>query len=126
MEVILKKSKITSSIFNQSLIVSKYSDIKDLEVLGWCIHKSTRYIVFYDSSEGLIYRMMYHTTVSMSDDWIQVDNHGRRQLFWVVRVSSERLSPNVYQFTTEQEAKEIVQIYETVIKQAKEKGQFYL
>ena len=126
MEVLLKKSKITSSIFNQSLIVSKYTDIKDIEVLGWCIHKSTRYIVFYDSNEGLIYRMYYNTTVSMSDDWIQVDNHGRRQLFWVVRVSTANLHPTVYQFVTEQEAKDVVKIYQDVIKQAKEKGQFYI
>jgi len=42
MEVILKKYKITKTIIQQSTRPTE-KEIKDLDVLGWCLYKTTVY-----------------------------------------------------------------------------------
>lgn len=46
MEVLLKKSKITSTIFNQIGIAS-ISQLITYDILGFCINKGYRWIVLY-------------------------------------------------------------------------------
>ena len=49
MEIILKKTKITSSILKQTLIAN-YIDLKTSEFLGWCIHNEICWMVFYKNN----------------------------------------------------------------------------
>lgn len=47
MELILKKTKLTSSILTQTVLAS-YADIKTFDVIGWCVHKNHKRIVLYN------------------------------------------------------------------------------
>lgn len=56
MEVILKKTKITSSILKQSLRSTK-GDLASGEILGWCMYNGAKYIVCYLNMIVSIYPM---------------------------------------------------------------------
>ena len=49
MEVILKKTKITTSILKQTLRSTEI-ELGVADVLGWCIYDKQKYIVLYNSA----------------------------------------------------------------------------
>jgi len=53
MEVLLKRSKITTAILNQSI---KFETIHLIEgkILGWCMVRDIKYLVCYYESDGII------------------------------------------------------------------------
>jgi len=52
MEVILKKTKITSKILDQVLTISPLQEKSGFELLGWCIHNHSRYAVYYSNKSN--------------------------------------------------------------------------
>jgi len=76
MEVILKKTKITSSILKQTLR-STEEDFKSGEILGWCLYNRLKFIVCYrPGTKGLsIYPMFNDIECSEPTDtkhWVKV------------------------------------------------------
>jgi|GEM_PF-5376284 len=64
MEVLLKKTKITKSVVNQSLLGSSslYLDHSNYDVLGWCLlsgKRDVRYILLYNRIKNTIVRLQY-------------------------------------------------------------------
>ncbi len=53
MEVILKKSKITKSIFNQ-IDKLKLDEIDLIEPIGWCLVDGIKYAIFYNTETNLL------------------------------------------------------------------------
>src|ERR1035437_6494922 len=77
MEVILKKTKVTSSILKQTLI-AKVIDLETFEVLGFCISKNQKWIVLYKSSTNelrkyiMIKEVCVETDHSDKPNWVKV------------------------------------------------------
>ena len=49
MEVILKKSKLTSGILTQT-VVATYAELDTFDVIGWCVHKNLKRIILYNNN----------------------------------------------------------------------------
>jgi hypothetical protein len=66
MEVELKKSKITKSIVDQSLIgsYSIFYNQEGYDVLGWCFIKNLRYVLLYKRLTNQIIKLPYVVHIS--------------------------------------------------------------
>jgi hypothetical protein len=67
MEVILKKTKITNSIINQTLIAGSF-DLLSFEILGFCVVKKYKWIILYKSSTNELRKYPYIKDVYYDDN----------------------------------------------------------
>jgi hypothetical protein len=118
MEIILKKSKITNSILNQTLIANVI-DLKTADVLGFCVIKNQKWIVLYKSATNELKKyLMFKEVVAETDHsdkptWVKVNFGG----IWVSKS---------YQTENEEGSKEFVKLMNTIKHKAENCGQFFL
>lgn len=72
MEILLKKSKITASILKQT-VGAFVSDLKDSNVLGWCIFNKCKYIVLYNEKNNRLTKQLYYRDVQVEVETNQID-----------------------------------------------------
>lgn len=121
MEVILKKSKITTSILKQCLR-STENDFKAGEILGWCIIGQLKYIVCYRSDiKGLSKFPMFKDLVSEKRNQPQ---HGFDNYAVNVSIGSG-YTPIVYACSTEEEKDSFIALLKKVKHNAECRGQFF-
>ena len=115
MEVILKRSKITASIINQTGFANLIQ-LSSFEVLGFCIVKSVKYIVLYNGNTNELKKyMMYKNADVMLTDKLKVSvNYGGN---WV---------SSCYTLESEQRVSEVMVILKKVKFEAERKGQFFI
>lgn len=118
MEVILKKTKITSSVLNQTMIASTI-DLKTADVLGFCLLKNQKWIVLYNSSTNELRKhLMFYDVVAKSD-------HSSKP-FWVeVKFGGKYISKS-YQTNNEAESLEFVKLMNSIKIKAQTTGQFFI
>lgn len=126
MEVILKKSKITSSILKQTLRSTEI-DLKVGEILGWCLFNKRKYIVCYRRDiKGLsIYPLFKEIEFGKS---FSPDNQSENVVVtWWVKVKLGGIYvPISYTTKDENEKDEFVKLLKTVKHNAESYGQFFL
>jgi hypothetical protein len=118
MEVLLKKSKITSSVLAQTLIAS-ISDLKSSKVLGWCVYKKHKYIVLYNSQTNELRKYFLFKEVKS-----QIEHINKPFSVWV----DFGIGLNSLTYTTidQNESQELLELLEKVKQQAIMIGQFFL
>lgn len=114
MEIFIKKSKLTKSIFDQSHGVSQ-SDITSYEVLGFVFYKGVNWIVFYNKETGLVKRLLM---------FIRTEKIVEERAFVNVIFGNKYIPKRFYM--EEDKLDGFIEVLERVRKEAKEKGQFYL
>lgn len=130
MEVLLKKTKVTSTIMNQVLRGSNslYLSNEAYSVLGWCIHKNEKKIVLQNQENSLLF-LFYPENKSkvVSNNEQEPDGRGGWvfPLYWYLKGEC-RGNTLSYKFPTEELAKEARLRYDDFLKQVDSKGQFYL
>jgi len=118
MEVFLKKSKITSSILNQTFIANVI-DLKTAEVLGFCVLKNQKWIVLYKSATKELKKyLMFKEAVAETD-------HSDKPTWVKVNFGGTRVSKS-YQTENEGESQEFVKLMDTIKHKAETCGQFFL
>jgi hypothetical protein len=118
MEVILKKSKITSSILKQALR-STESDFKAGEILGWCIYDKIRFIICYRSDTKSL------SKYPMFKDLIE--ERCIRNEKYVLKVSvGNAYIPISYVSETKEERDIFLRLLKEVKDSAETKGQFFI
>lgn len=133
MEVILKKSKITKSIFNQSVFgaYSLYLGNNSYDNLGWCIVDNKKYIILYNKDKNTVVRLVYpqDSVGDIVSNNIQEGNHKEgytyfTYFFFVVYLGNNtiRLSKSRDEETAEKTKEQFISFMEDV----NQKGHFYL
>lgn len=118
MEVIIKKAKITSSIFNQMLIASSLN-LRTFNVLGFCVFKNAKWIVLYEPSTNGLRKYPY-----IKDVYNEKDDYNKKL---VVRINFEgRFNDEIYVVNDDQEGLDFFQKIKTVMRESTIKGQFYI
>jgi hypothetical protein len=118
MEVILKKAKITSSILNQT-IYARPQLMGNWDVIGWCIHKERRYIIFYDKESNTLKKFDSYERIEFISD-LEINR------FEVEIIRYNRDESISLRCSTLEEQNELAILLESVRIEALEKGQFYI
>lgn len=117
MEIILKKTKITSSIIKQSTR-STLQDLRTGEILGWCMYDKLSRIVCYNPTTATI--SIYVMYKSLETRCTPRDGHEV-----IVRLPGNFI-PYTYRFENEVDQQEAAEVLERAKTSAQEKGQFYI
>lgn len=118
MEVILKKTKITNSILNQTLMANVV-DLNTFEVLGFCILKNVKWIILYKPITNELRKyLMFKEVIA------EIDNLGN---LTQVKVSfdSNHLS-RFYKTENNEEGEKFVKLMNMIKHQSIIRGQFFL
>ena len=122
MEVLLKKSKITTGILAQALTAS-VTDLRYSEVLGWCMYKKlkqhSRYIVLYNSKTNELRKYLMFDELTTEHD--HSSNPFSVKVYFGVHYNSLW-----YQTADDSESTELIKVLEKVKQQALTAGQFYI
>lgn len=121
MEVVLKKTKITSSILSQSEKAT-ISDMINETIIGWCVFKDNKYIVLYDSVKNLLYKYKFFNNLYEGSESFDGEFQGKFRLKVIVDFGEDFY----YQFDTKEELKAAEKLITSTKKTAIEKGQFYI
>lgn len=126
MEVILKKTKITNSILKQTLRSTEHQ-LKNGEILGWCLHDKIKYIVCYVSNlqELSIYPMFKEIEFGKS----YAPNEGYSNVevgYWVKVKLGGNYIPLQYSTKDENEKDKFIKTLEKAKHLAIVRGQFFI
>lgn len=128
MEVLLKKTKITSNIVKQSERAS-FDDILKLDVLGWCrltsAKSNTDLIILYKDGELRNYRMFDSLDKTDHSEYRGRDNHHIPASFHV-SVKKSRYYDLEYKSETKEQRDNFYKRLLEIKKQAFDKGQIFL
>lgn len=123
MKVEIKKSKITKSILKQ--IVKYQIDVND-EVLGWCIIDNMKWMIFYNNVSNLLNKSPLIKSVELVENFERV-TPDEKALFYYVKLFFENGHNIMYCFERNlNSAKDFIKKLENVIKECRNKGQFYV
>lgn len=132
MEVVLKRTKITKSILDQSVYASKESYIKDIEkILGWCMYKGNRLILLYDKHTSQILKLDYvdklgykkfEQELHTNFDW---NSH---KLYHIISIKYSRSNVEDRIFSSQDEKETNISLFmlKEFLKKVHEKGQIYI
>ena len=129
MEVILKKTKITSNIIKQTNSAN-VSDLKTFEVLGWCNYKvgkhTHKYILLYKSATQELRVYLYFRDLKE----VYINDDRGRDYYTPEKFNLETKTPNyvdkVYTFLKEDERDNFKKLLLEIKHQADIKGQIYV
>lgn len=131
MEVILKKTKITSSILKQTTNATE-NNLKDanFRVLGWCryvVNKHTyKYILLYNENKQELVRYLFFSEIKE----VYVNDYKGRDYYSPEKFNIEVKTPNfmdkVYTFKTQKERDDFAHDLRVIKNRAEEAGQIYL
>jgi hypothetical protein len=116
MEVILKKSKITSSIISQTTYCS-LSELNKFNVIGFCFNKENKYIVFYRSDTKELRKFVSFKSASYKKEY---EKH-----IITVCLGGNYVDKN-YQFDSEDEAIKILSNLKKALHESVVLGQFFI
>ena len=121
MELMLKKTKITSSILKQSLRSTGH-DFLNGEVLGWCVFNGSKYIVCYRSSScNVSIFPMFKEAKKTS-----TPKDGSNMEYRIEVKLGGRYVSLMYYNTNESDADEFIELLNKVKNLAESAGQFYI
>jgi len=126
MEVILKKTKITSSVFKQTLR-STETDLNIGEILGWCLYKNSKYIVCYRSDiKGLSYYPLFKE-IEFGKSYAPNEQYVNIEIgYWVKVKLGGNYIPLNYSTKSEDEKNKFIETLTNAKHNAEIKGQFFL
>ncbi|QTV05366.1 hypothetical protein [Faecalibacter bovis] len=117
-EVILKKTKISSTILKQTIKTTySLSKNKNYEILGWCLYNNIKTAVFYNKNDNTIKKCELYTNIMIKDNIL------------ILKFQSKDNNDN---YTKSKEYKDINQLNEdyenlkSIHKNIIDKGQFYI
>ena len=118
MDVILKKSKITSSIMAQTMSATE-PEIKKFKAIGFCIWKKSKWIILYNEGTSEIRKLLMITDV--------IAEKARTDQQHYVKVSfGVNWNPRFYACESEEESNELVEVFKEKKQYAIANGQFFL
>lgn len=116
MEIILKKTKITSSIFNQ-IQNANVADLIPSNVMGYCIQKNQRCILFYNQETNELRKW------TMPVSWGRYDDNDKKYV--KIFYGSHYVSLH-YPVKDEEEGLSFMELIKEIKETSISKGQFYL
>lgn len=122
MEVLLKKTKITKSIFNQ-MQTARSKNLKSYKILGFCLLSESKWVLLYDEKTSTPFKYEFMTNIFKGV--IEEDQHGYTPPH-PHYVSMYSNSTYKLPLKTEQEAKDICQTLIDTMEKASELGQIFL
>ena len=144
MEVVLKKTKITKSIVEQSLSGNyslMYEKLDNYTILGWCSHKTGKYtirrVLLYNKLNNFIIKLPYSSPekITIKEEIVQRDDKNCKggYVFPVVKIIIVQYPDLNNSLRLEQREDETYEDMEEKLKNIKdfyrivnEKGQIYL
>lgn len=121
MEVLLRKTKITKSIFNQ-MQYARPKEVHQYNVLGWCLVSDEKFILLYDEKTKTPFKYQWFTNLMK---WKKKDEDGETQIYPYV-VSITRISSSNIVFKEESQAEEVYNELKRMIDKSSELGQIFL
>jgi hypothetical protein len=118
MEVILKKTKITSAVFKQTLTANSF-DFETFEVLGFCVINNQKWILMYKSSTKELRKYLMFTDLKN-----EVNNSDLR--YTVKVIFDNNYVPKTYATKDENESLDFIKTLNTVKHKAVTHGQIFL
>lgn len=116
MELILKKSKITSGILTQTVLAS-YSELKTFDVIGWCVHKNHKWIILYNHNTHELRKYLMIKEISTD-------------VYYMQHRTIIRFEGNVncltYNAKDDEESQDIYNEFNKVRTEALSRGQFFI
>ncbi len=122
MEVILKKTKITSAILKQTL-KSTSIDLSVGEVLGWCLYNKLKYIICYriDLTSLSIFPFYKELTTEERTK----ERHGTEEFIVKIHLGGNYV-PIQYSDKTKEGHEKFIEILKIAKHKAETKGQFFI
>jgi hypothetical protein len=118
-ELILKKTKINSTILAQSLNCNLI-DLKEQTILGWCVYKNQKYIIVYFKETYVIKKYELFTSLEEIEDITGAEYKFNFKVWY----ASERC--HYYQRKSLELRNQSIEILKEAKFKATEKGQFYI
>lgn len=122
MELILKKTKLTSSIINQILRANELA-LKTYSVVGWCIHQKIKWVILYDENTKDLKK--YLIPVDVKIEGLTGSSTLPHEVYLKVDFGS-KYTPLHYRYPTEEEAKEFMGHIRKIKRLAETVGQFFI
>lgn len=122
MEVILKKTKITTSILKQTLRSTEI-ELGVADVLGWCIYDKQKYIVLYNSATKTLSKFPMFKDTSVEPRY--KDSSTPTDFLVEIKLGGNYVSIK-HVFGTQEEVDEFLKNLKQVKHFAEIKGQFYV
>lgn len=131
MEIILRKSKITSSIIKQTVKASEeVLKSSDYQVLGWCNYFSGKhaykYILLYNQQTKDLKKHLFFGKLEK----VYINDYRGRDYYTPEKFNLEIITPNfttnVHTFDKEKDRDSFVKDLEIIKKRAEQQGQIYL
>jgi len=121
MEVLLKKTKITKTILNQTCR-STTIDLKTGEVLGWCFYQGLKYIVIYRSGTKELSKFVLFKDLKAS----QIDKIDGEHYYKVEVIIGGKYVPITYTSFTKVESDSFIDLLLFSKNKAISMGQFFI
>jgi hypothetical protein len=118
MQVILKKTKITKSIFNQTMTVNA-NDLPLYEVIGFCVINSIKWILLYNSNTNELRK--YVLFVDLKKEFNNSDN-----IFTVKVILGSNYTPMSYSSNSEIESLEFIKKLTNIKNKSISLGQIFI
>ena len=115
MEASVRKTKITGSMLPQTLVAS-LDDLRNFQILGFCLHKGKRWIVL--SKEPDLRKYPFFSSAAPDSDFAKTS-------FWT-KVVFTGFSPNTYKTESLEKSTELAQFFNDLKQQAIAAGQFFI
>lgn len=125
MEVQLKKTKISKSILSQTVRCSDI-DLNIGAVLGWCIFKSTKYIVLYRHDINQLSKFPYFKDIEFGDNYHDTLSINKISSHWVKIKLYGNYVPLNYNCKTTEEMNIFISSLNQIKLKAETLGQFYI
>ena len=140
MEVILKKTKITKSIVNQSLTgsYSLFLSWNNYDILGWCLMDGkykVRYILLYNRVKQTVVKLPYINNndyeITSRNEQLEGESRGcyRFPIVYRLQASFSDFNGRYTSLIWSEEEKEVVeakQVLTDFLREVNQKGQIYL
>ena len=124
MEVQLKKTKITQSILKQTMTSVYLEDLKGYESLGWVFWNKEKFAVFH--KDGVLRKLVLNTVLNFEAVPTQINEQGDYKRVPTIFIKRPQRYNTMAYFETESEALEYKKLYEELLTEVKQKGQFYI
>lgn len=126
MEIILKKTKITSSILKQTLR-STEDDLKISDVLGWCIYNKMKYMILYRDDLKSLSKYPIYKEIEVGENRDTSNNYEIiKDGFWVKVKLDGNYVPLSYTCSDESEKDSFIETLGRVKNTALIEGQFFI
>lgn len=124
MEVVLKKAKITKSIFKQ-IVRPSVNKMITYDVLGWVVDKY-KYILFYEPNENKLAKFYYFIDVELFEEKKKIS--GEYKTIYSARIIMPNRLQNLYVNDSEDrsEVEKLIEELKNIKEEANKSGQIFI